>query len=78
MLGLLTLPVAIVLCLLSAYGYAAGPISRPSPWPIRNGGEEAVVYMVATIYFALAGAGVWSIDGLMHRGKAVAPEAGTA
>jgi hypothetical protein len=34
--------------------------------------------MVATIYFALAGAGVWSIDGLMHRGKAVAPEAGTA
>ena len=84
MLGLLTLPAAIVLCLLSAYGYAAGPISRPSPWPIRNGGEEAVVYMVATIYFALAGAGAWSIDrlmnrdGLMNRGKAVAPEAGTA
>ena len=78
MLGLLTLPVAIVLCLLAAYGYAAGPISRPSPWPIRNGGEEAVVYMVATIYFALAGVGAWSIDGLMNRNKAAEPEAGTA
>lgn len=69
MLGLLTVPVAIVLCLTAAYGYAAGPISRPSPWPIRNGGEEAVVYCVATIYFALAGAGAWSIDALLHRGK---------
>lgn len=68
-LGLLTVPVAIILCLTSAYGYVAGPVSRPSPWPIRNGGEEAVVYIAATIFFALAGAGVWSIDALMNRGK---------
>jgi putative oxidoreductase len=75
MLGLLTVPVAIILCITSLYGYAAGPISRPSPWPIRNGGEEAVVYFVATIYFALAGAGVWSVDGLLKRGKGAQVEA---
>jgi hypothetical protein len=33
--------------------------------------------MVTTIYFALAGAGVWSVDALMNRNKANA-EAGTA
>lgn len=67
LLGLLTIPVAIVLCLTSAAGYVMGPLSRPSPWPLRNGGEEAAVYIVVTIYFALAGAGVWSIDALLHR-----------
>ncbi len=69
MLGLLTVPVAIIMCLTSAIGYIAGPMARPSPWPLRNGGEEAVVYCVAMIYFALAGAGAWSIDALLHRGK---------
>ena len=68
-LGLLTIPVAAVLCLTSAAGYFAGPMSRPSPWPIRNGGEEAVVYVVVTLYFVLAGAGAWSIDALLQRAK---------
>ncbi len=76
-LGLLTVPAAILLCLVSATAYVMGPMSRPSPWPIRNGGEEAVIYIVTTIYFALAGAGVWSVDALMNRNKANA-EAGTA
>jgi putative oxidoreductase len=74
-LGLLTIPVAAILALTSAAGYIAGPVSRPSPWPIRNGGEEAVVYVVVTIYFALAGAGVWSIDALMRRAKPAASAA---
>lgn len=69
LLGLLTVPVAIILCLASAIGYILGPLARPSPWPIRNGGEEAVVYCVAMVYFALAGAGAWSCDALLHRGK---------
>jgi uncharacterized membrane protein YphA (DoxX/SURF4 family) len=75
---LLTVPAAILLSLVAAAGYVMGPLSRPSPWPIRNGGEEAVVYVVATIYFALAGAGVWSIDSLLRHGKAAAPQTGTA
>jgi len=74
-LGLLTIPVAAILALTSAASYVAGPMSRPSPWPIRNGGEEAVVYVVVTIYFALAGAGVWSIDALLRRGKPAASAA---
>jgi putative oxidoreductase len=75
---LLTLPAAILLCLTAATAYVVGPLSRPSPLPIRNGGEEAVLYVFATIYFAMAGAGAWSIDALMNRGKAVASKAGTA
>jgi putative oxidoreductase len=75
-LGLLTIPVAAILALTSAAGYIVGPVSRPSPWPLRNGGEEAVVYIVITIYFALAGAGVWSVDTLLHRAKK--PEAAVA
>ena len=67
MLGLLVAPVAVVLCLEAAVGYFAGPISRPSPWPIRNGGEESVIYFILMIYFALAGAGAWSVDALMRR-----------
>jgi putative oxidoreductase len=78
LLGLLTLPAAILLCLTAATAYVVGPLSRPSPLPIRNGGEEAVLYVFATIYFAMAGAGAWSIDALMNRGKAVASKAGTA
>lgn len=62
MLGLLTVPVAVVLCLIAAVGYGAGPLSHWSPWPLRNGGEESVVYFVMMIYFALAGAGAWSLD----------------
>lgn len=69
LLGLLTIPAAILLCLVSAAGYVIGPMSRPSPLPLRNGGEEAVIYFVTTIYFALAGAGIWSIDALMQRDK---------
>jgi len=67
MLGLLVVPVAIVLCVEAAAGYFAGPISRPSPWPIRNGGEESVIYFILMIYFALAGAGAWSVDALMKK-----------
>jgi putative oxidoreductase len=70
MLGLLTIPAAILLCLLSAVAYVVGPMSRPSPLPLRNGGEEAVIYFVSTIYFALAGAGAWSIDALLRRNRA--------
>ena len=67
MLGLLVAPVAVVLCVEAAAGYFAGPISHWSPWPIRNGGEEVVIYFILMIYFALAGAGAWSLDALMKK-----------
>ncbi|MNN55173.1 hypothetical protein D3C81_1700350 [compost metagenome] len=36
--------------------------------PILNGGEMAVMYCFTFLYFAAAGAGAYSLDGL--RGKA--------
>lgn len=62
-LGLFTRPTAIVLCaeLLAAYIYSAMP---RGVWPIRNGGNEILVYMLVFFYFAVIGAGGWSLDQL--------------
>ena len=64
-LGLLTRPVAVILCaeLLAAYFYSAVPRGI---WPIRNGGNEVLFYFLAFLYFAAAGAGVWSLDQLLQ------------
>ena len=67
--GLLTRPVAIVLAaeLLAAYVYSAMP---RGPWPIRNGGNETLVYLLVFLYFAVAGGGAWSVDSLFQDGRA--------
>jgi putative oxidoreductase len=74
LLGLIAAPVAIVLCVTAAIGYCIGPLGLPSPWPMRNGGEEAAIYCATMIYFALAGAGAWSFDRLMGWGKSTQVE----
>lgn len=33
-------------------------------WPIRNGGIEALLYAAVMLYFAVAGPGPWSLNGL--------------
>ena len=68
--GLFTRPTAIVLGaeLLAAYLYSAMPRAA---WPIRNGGNETLVYLLVFLYFAVAGAGAWSID--QFRGARVRP-----
>ena len=38
-------------------------------WPIKNGGELAVVYCFVFLYLAAAGGGVWSLDHLLHGDK---------
>jgi len=60
-LGLFTRPAAIVLGveLLAAYLYSAMP---RGVWPIRNGGNETLIYLLVFLYFAAAGAGIWSLD----------------
>ena len=70
--GLFTRPVASVLCaqLAVAYFYAAAP---RSPWPIRNGGEEVVIYFFVFLYLALTGGGPWSLDPLLRKKEVVAP-----
>jgi putative oxidoreductase len=55
-----------------AHWPAAGPERFPgqgSFWPILNHGELAVVYCWLFLGFAATGAGTWSLDERMGRGK---------
>lgn len=36
-------------------------------WPIRNGGELAVILAFLFLYFAAQGPGVWSVDALLKK-----------
>ena len=62
-IGLFTRPTALVLCceLLGAYFYVAMP---RSVWPIRNGGDEVLLYLLVLVCLAVRGAGMWSWDHL--------------
>jgi len=61
MLGLFVRQTALVVSLEALLAYAL--IAQPRTlWPIRNGGIEALLYFVVLLYFAVAGAGVWSMD----------------
>jgi putative oxidoreductase len=63
--GLFTRLTTSVLCveLLAAYFYSAVP---RGVWPIRNGGNEVLLYFLVFLYFAVAGGGAWSVDQLMR------------
>jgi putative oxidoreductase len=61
MLGLFVRQTALVISVEALLAYAL--IAQPrTMWPIRNGGIEALLYCVVLLYFAVAGAGAWSID----------------
>jgi putative oxidoreductase len=61
MLGLFVRQTAPLVALeaLAAYVFIAQPRTL---WPIRNGGIEALLYFTVFLYFAVAGAGAWSLD----------------
>jgi putative oxidoreductase len=63
-LGLWTRPLAIVssLVALVAYVFEAAPRGL---WPIRNGGNEALLYVPVFACLAALGAGAWSLDRLI-------------
>ena len=44
-----------------AYAYFTAHVPR-GLWPIRNGGELAVLYCFVFLYIACRGSGVWGID----------------
>jgi putative oxidoreductase len=52
-----------------AYFYQHFPDPK-GPLPIANGGELAVLYCFVFLYIASRGAGPWSVDALLSRGKA--------
>ena len=67
LVGLFTRPVAFILSGQMAVAYFL--MHAPAAFlPILNGGEMAVMYCFTFLYFAAAGAGAYSLDGL--RGKA--------
>jgi putative oxidoreductase len=61
MFGLLTRPVALLLCGEMAVAYfmehATGGF-----WPVRNGGELAVLYCFAFLHISQNGPGAWAVD----------------
>jgi putative oxidoreductase len=61
MLGLFVRQTAAVVAMeaLLAYAFIAQPRTL---WPVRNGGNEALLYAALGILFVVAGAGVWSVD----------------
>jgi putative oxidoreductase len=60
-IGLLTRPVAFILCGFSAVAYftAHVPISF---FPALNGGEHSVLFCFASLFLAAGGPGAWAID----------------
>ena len=69
-LGLLTRPVAFILCGEMAVGYFRVHVHL-GPWyaPLLNMGEITVLYCFFFLYLVTAGAGAFSLDGLLFKGK---------
>lgn len=69
-LGLFTRPTAFILAgeMAVAYWQFHAP---QSPFPSVNLGTPAILYCFLYLYLAFAGAGAWSLDGLLARRTAV-------
>ena len=66
LLGLFTVPVAFILSGEMAVAYFMAHAPRGF-WPIRNGGELAVLYCFDFLYLFTAGPGSWSLDALLRK-----------
>ncbi len=68
LLGLFTRPVAFILSGEMAVAYFM--VHAPKGfWPLRNGGDLAVIFCFLFLYLFLAGGGAWSLDRLLRRDK---------
>jgi len=65
-LGILTRPVAFILCGEMAVAFFKQHFPRGF-WPIRNGGELAVLYCFIYLYLFVAGPGPFSLDQVLRR-----------
>ena len=72
LLGLLTRPVAFVLSgeMAVAYWQFHAPNGH---WPVQNEGQPAVLFCFIFLYLAAQGGGIWSLDELIRRKRADAP-----
>lgn len=70
LLGLFTRPTAFVLSGEMAFAYFMGHANQGNVLvPMLNQGELAVLYCFIFLYFAVAGAGAWSLDGVLTRSR---------
>jgi putative oxidoreductase len=70
LVGLFTRPAAFVLSGEMAFAYFMGHAPQGNVLvPMLNQGELAVLYCFVFLYFALAGAGAWSVDAVVHRAR---------
>ena len=66
MIGLLTRPVAFILSGEMAFAYFMG--HHPKGFiPLINGGNAAILFCFACLYFFFAGGGMWSADAMMGK-----------
>jgi putative oxidoreductase len=68
LIGLFTRPVAFILSGLMAVAYFMAH-APGGFWPLQNKGELAVLYCFVFLFFAAAGAGLWSVDWCISRGR---------
>ncbi|HEV7890461.1 MAG TPA: DoxX family protein [Pyrinomonadaceae bacterium] len=68
LIGLFTRPVAFILSGMMAVAYFMAH-APGGFWPLENKGELAVLYCFVFLFFAAAGAGVWSVDWCIRRGR---------
>jgi putative oxidoreductase len=65
--GFFTRPVAFILSGEMAVAYFYGHAAQ-GPWPVLNQGAPATFFCFLFLYFSSAGAGPWSLDGILrHR-----------
>jgi putative oxidoreductase len=67
-LGLFTRPAALIMSGEMAFAYFLSHAPRGF-FPILNGGDGAILYCVFFLYLAFAGAGPWSFDAWLRRGR---------
>jgi len=60
-LGLYSRIAAVGLSVMALAAYLFFALPR-GPWPIRNGGTEALLYALAGLYLAFVGPGAWCLD----------------
>jgi len=73
LLGLFTRPAAFIMCGEMAFAYFIGHAGQGYVLlPLLNRGELAVLYCFVFLFFAAAGPGAWSVDGLRTRRVALA------
>lgn len=51
-----------------AYFYAAAPRDI---WPVKNGGNEVLIYAFLFMYIAAVGAGAWSVEDVSARANPI-------